>query len=225
MGRPARVVAGGLVYHVLNRANGGIDLFRHDGDFAAFEDIVAEACGRIPMRLLDYSLMPTHWHFVLWPPGDGHLSDFVKWITLTHTQRWHVYRENVGSGHIYQGRFKSFIVEEDEHFLTVCRYVVRNPLRKGLVQRAEDWRWSSLWRRLHPGASTGPPLADWPVPMPYDLRGWVNVPLSDGELAALRNSVRRGTPFGARTWAQGIADQFGLALERSRRGRPRGRRP
>jgi putative transposase len=75
------------------------------------------------------------------------LSDFGHWLTLTHTQRWHAHYRDVGTGHLYQGRFKSFPIEQDEHFLQVCRYVERNPLRAGLVNRAEQWRWSSLWQR------------------------------------------------------------------------------
>jgi putative transposase len=97
------------------------------------------------MRLLSYCLMPNHWHLVLWPRADGELSDFGHWLTLTHTQRWHAHYHNVGTGHLYQGRFKSFPVARDEHFLQLCRYVERNPLRAGLVRRAEAWQWGSLW--------------------------------------------------------------------------------
>ena len=122
-------------------------IFNHDGDYSAFEQVMVEACARIPMRILAYCLMPNHWHMVLWPIGDGDLSRFVSWLTLTHTQRWHTHRHIAGSGHLYQGRFKSFVVEENEHLLTVCRYVERNALRAKLVDRAEKWRWCSLWQR------------------------------------------------------------------------------
>ena len=93
--------------------------------------------------------MPNHWHLVLWPRQDRDLSRFMGWLTLTHTQRWHAHRGTGGTGHVYQARFKSFPVQADEHFLTVCRYVERNALRAKLVKRAADWRWCSLWRRAH----------------------------------------------------------------------------
>ena len=147
MGRTPRITTGGFVYHVLNRANAGVRLFEKPKDFEAFEDILAEAVQRVRMRLLAYCMMPNHWHFVLWPREDGDISTFSGWLTLTHTQRWHAHRHSEGSGHVYQGRFRSFLVESDEYLWTVCRYVERNALRAGLCQRAEQWRWSSLWRR------------------------------------------------------------------------------
>ena len=96
------------------------------------------------MRLLAYCVMPNHWHLVVWPHQDGALSRFMNWLTLTHTQRWHQHRHSVGEGHVYQGQFKSFPVETNEYFLVVCRYVERNAVRAGLVERAEQWRWSSV---------------------------------------------------------------------------------
>ncbi len=122
-------------------------LFPKDGDYDAFQRVLAQACTRLPMRVLCWCLMPNHWHLGLWPRADGDVSRFLGWLTLTHTQRWHAHHHNTGSGHLYQGRFKSFPVQEDEHLLTVCRCVERNPLRAGLVKRAKDWCWCSLWHR------------------------------------------------------------------------------
>jgi putative transposase len=140
MGRPLRAAQGGLVYHTLNRANARLTIFDDDGDFAAFEGILADAVTRYAMRLLAYCVMPNHFHLMLWPGGDGDLSRFMQWLTLTHIQRWHTHRHSTGSGHLYQGRFKSFHVQSDDHFLTVCRYVERNALRAKLVPQSEDWR-------------------------------------------------------------------------------------
>lgn len=100
MGRLRRITAGGIVYHVLNRANARMPIFDGDGDYAAFEKVLGEAVRRTGMRLLDYILMPNHWHLVLWPDRDGQLSDFVRWLTLTHTQRWHAFRDSAGTGHV-----------------------------------------------------------------------------------------------------------------------------
>ncbi len=221
MGRPHRVALGGYAYHVLNRANGRLPLFQKDGDYAAFERVLAEALEHVPgMRLLAYCLMPNHWHLILWPPRDGELSDFGHWLTLTHTQRWRAHYHDVGAGHLYQGRFKSFPVAQDEHFLQVCRYVERNALRAQLVRQAERWRWSSLWRRQHP-ETVSPCLHDWPVVVSRNWVEEVNRPQTEAELEALRRSVRRGQPFGAEPWARAVAAQLGLESTLRARGRPR----
>src|SRR5262249_43020771 len=96
---------------------------------------LAEALDEVPTRLLAFCLLPNHFHLVLWPRTDDELSRFVGWLTLTHTQRWHAHYHNVGTGHLYQGRFKSFPVAADEHLLTVLHYAERNPVRAGLVER------------------------------------------------------------------------------------------
>src|SRR3954464_6206193 len=151
MPRRARSIVGGYAYHVLNRANGRLRLFKKDADFAAFEQVLAEALDRVPLRILGYAVMGNHWHFVVWPRQrqDRQVTDFFRWLTHTHTQRWHAHHGTSGMGHLYQGRFKSFPIAADEHLLAVLRYVERNPLRAGLVERAEEWRWGSLHRRIH----------------------------------------------------------------------------
>ncbi|HEX4149094.1 MAG TPA: transposase, partial [Pirellulales bacterium] len=144
MPRRKRVSTGGFVYHVLNRAVARQRIFCKQADYLAFEQVLEEAQARVPMRLLSFCLMPNHWHMVVWPRGDGDLSEYLRWLTVTHTKRWHSHHHTTGSGALCQGRFRSFPIEEDEHFTTVCRYVERNPLRAKLVARAEHWRWSSL---------------------------------------------------------------------------------
>ena len=162
MPRQARVAPGGLVYHVLNRAVARLPLLQKPEDYAAFECVLAEAYERCPIRLLAYCLMPNHWHMVLWPREDGELTAFVRWLTHTHTMRWRTHYRTAGTGHLYQGRFKSFPVQSDEHFLTVCRYVERNALRANLAEQAEDWRWSSLWRRHCGVPEAREILSEWP---------------------------------------------------------------
>jgi putative transposase len=196
MGRLRRAAEAGYIYHVLNRANARTTIFESDQDYAAFEHVLAQAVERSQMRLLAYCLMPNHWHLIVWPHVDGELSRFVSWLTLTHTQRRHTHRGTVGFGHLYQGRFKSFPVQEDEHFYAVARYVERNALRANLVRQAEQWRWGSLYRWQHGTINDKPVLAPWPLPRNADWIEYVNTPQSDAELAVLRRSVLRGAPFG-----------------------------
>jgi REP-associated tyrosine transposase len=159
MPRRLRAATGGYVYHVLNRAVGRRALFKNDSDYSAYEAILREAPDFQPMRLLAYCLMPNHWHLVLWPKADGDLSRYLRWVTVTHTQRYHAHYHTAGTGPLYQGRFKSFPIQAGDHLRTVCRYVERNALRAGLVRAAEKWRWSSLYHQVHRGTDG---LTDWP---------------------------------------------------------------
>ena len=161
--------AGGL-YHALNRGNARAPIFRKDTDFEAFERILSEGLDRYDVQLFAYQLLDNHWHFVLRPNQDGEMSRFMRWVTATHTMRYHAHYHSSGEGHVYQGRFKSFPVQDDEHFLTVCRYVERNALRAELAQCAEDWRWGSLWRWLQKPEPEPTLLSPWPMPR---LPRWV----------------------------------------------------
>src|SRR6202022_4110522 len=130
-----------------------------------------------------------------------------------------------GSGHLffslYQGRFKSFPVAEDEHFLQVCRYVERNALRAGLVRRAEAWRWGSLWQRQQEPKPEKWILSDWPLAVPGDWVREVNRAQTEAELEAVRGRVQRGQPYGDELWAKRVAVRLGLESTFRARGRPR----
>lgn len=205
---------------MLNRANARRTIFGEAGDYDAFERVLGAAVERTGTRLLSYCVMPNHWHLVLWPRRDDELSRFVGWLTLTHTQRWHAHRHSTGSGHVYQGRFKSFPVAEDAHFLTLARYVERNPLRAGLVERAEEWRWSSLFRWLRGSQEDRALLAAWPLSRKPSWVDHVNRPLTDAELAAVRQSIDRGRPYGDDAWNQRTTRRLGLETTLRPRGRP-----
>src|SRR6202011_1061462 len=167
MPRRLRCTEAGYVYHVLNRAVGRATLFKKAADYAAFEKILGAAHERLGTRLLAFVVLPNHWHLIVWPNRAGELTTYLQWLTVTHVRRWHAHHHTVGTGPLYQGRFKSFPIQEGDHLLTVCRYVERNPLRAGLVERAEPWRWSSLGFRAQ-GRLPGW-LHAWPIPVPD---GW-----------------------------------------------------
>jgi len=202
MPRTPRASKGNIVYHVLNRANARMQLFYRDKDYIAFEAVLSQAHERLPIRILSYCVMPNHFHLVLWPYHDGDMSEFMRWLTVTHTQRWHVAHGTVGLGHIYQGRFKSFPVQSDEHFLVVCRYVEQNALRANLVKRAENWRWCSLWRRRFADLQSRALLSDGPIDWPTRWLYLVNQLQAQDDMVDLQKSVARGRPFGDKRWIQ-----------------------
>ena len=229
MPRTARTAPGGVVFHVLNRGNGGSPIFDSPDDYAAFLRALAETLALFPgVRLLCYCLMPTHWHLVLWPTRDGELGRFVQRLTVTHVRRWHEHRRSTGCGHVYQGTYKSFPVQRDRHFLVLCRYVERNALRSNRVRRAQDWRWSSLWARDHPGAVEADDVPDfaallheWPVDRPRNWTTLVNAPQTAAEEQALLTSIRRGRSFGDDKWQRRTARRLGLTHTFRDRGRPK----
>ena len=194
MPRTARASVGDVCYHVVNRGNGRACVFHRPSDYAAFVELIGEACERRTMRVPAYCLMPNHFHLVLWPEHDGDLSRWMQWLMTAHVRRHH--RLHGTSGHVWQGRFKAFPIQQDEHLLTVLSYVERNPVRAGLVERAEEWAWSSL--RLWLGEERPTFFSDGPVDRP---RGWlreVNRAESDARLAALRQCAYRGAPLRGR---------------------------
>ena len=168
--------------------------------------------------------MRTHWHFVVWPQAEGEVTAYFRWLSHTHAMRWHVTHNTVGRGHLYQGRFKSFPVEEDVHLLTVCRYVERNALTANVVRRAEDWRWGSLWARREGSKELRAILSEWPLERPRDWVRLVNDAMGEKELEKLRACVARNRPYGGEQWQGNVATKLGLAHTLRNEGRPKGTR-
>jgi putative transposase len=196
-------------------------LFLKEADFEAFERNIEKTLESRPMRICAYCLMPNHWHFVLWPQHDGDLAAFMQKLTISHVRNWQESRRRVGSGHLYQSRYKSFPVESDEHFYQVARYVERSALRANLVARAEDWRWCSLWRRVCGTTEDRRWLSKWPLPQPRNWAELASQPQTEAELEAIRRSVTRGQPYGSERWVKRTAKRLGLESTLRPRGRPR----
>jgi putative transposase len=221
MPRSPRIDRGDIAYHVINRAVGKMTLFEKDGDYAAFETVLAAAHKRFGLRLISYCVMPNHWHLVLWPHKDGQLRRYMQWLTVTHMRRWHAHNLTSGTGPIYQGRYKSFPIEQDDHLLTVCRYVERNPVRANLVKSARQWQWSGLWQRANHSPDWLLPQRAWPVDAPRNWTTWVDRAETPAELDALHRSVNRGAPFGDPVWQAQTARRLKLEATMRPIGRPR----
>ena len=201
MPRTARTAKGGLCYHVLNRGNERRTIFHNDNEYASFVQLLEHARAKASMRVLAYCLMPNHFHLCLWPVSDGDLSRFMQWLMTKHV---HQFRKSYpGAGHVWQGRFKAFIAQDDAHLLTVIRYIERNPVRAGLVANASEWSWSSASLKSgYAGQHEAVMLHSWPIPKPVDWDQRLGVPEEAAELEAVRKSASKGVPFGEPDWVR-----------------------
>jgi putative transposase len=209
----------GLVFHVMNRATDGVTLFEQPSAYDAFTRVLAEAGRLHATRLLAYCVMPNHWHLVVQPAVDRVLSEYMRWLTTTHAQRWRRASSTRGRGAVYQGRFRWVPVEQDYHFLRLCLYVERNPVRAKLTRRADLWRWSSAWQRDR-DSGDGPTLAEWPVPRPARWNDLLNERCSPAATDIIRECVSRGRPFGTVNWCSRTSALYRISEEPP--GRPRG---
>ncbi len=221
MPRTARASVGGICYHVLNRGNGHAVVFHKPGDYAAFVDLIDAACTRDPMRVPAYCLMPNHFHLVLWPHADGDLSRWMQWLLTAHVRRYHSHHGT--SGHVWQGRFKAFPIEQDEHLLTVLRYVERNPLRAKLVRRAWRYPWSSA--AAHCGQRDPSGLLDprrWQkLPEEQDWKDVLSRPEDDEAVGLVRLNTSRGRPLGSDSFISKLEHKLGRRLRPLPVGRPK----
>lgn len=221
MGRAPRIDIGDQFYHILNRANARLPIFKKEKDYEAFEKILEEAKNKYEIRILAYCLMPNHWHLILNPKKDGDLNLFMHWLTLTHTQRWHAHYNSVGYGHLYQGRYKSFLIQNDQYLLTACKYVESNAIRANLTKKAEDWKWSSFWRRERGSIKQKEILSPWPIEIPKDYQVSINRPQTEKELEHVRECTNKSRPFGDEFWLDKVVKKFGLEMTLRKPGRPK----
>ena len=213
---------GGVVFHAINRGAKRDRLFDDPQQYDAFENLLLAAQRDVQIPIYAYCLMPNHWHLVVAPQRDGDLSKYLHIVEMTHAQAWNEAHNAVGQGAVYQGRFRAIPVQCDVSFLRVCRYVERNPVRAGLVTDARDWKWSSLWRRVHGWHREF--LQEWPVPRPepwLDFIGGVKGAESDAELREIRRSVRASVPYGTQAWREEAAARFRMPSTERPRGRPK----
>jgi len=219
MATKKRITKGGIAYHVLNRANGKIGIFKKNLDFIAFENVLAEGIERFSMRVCGYCIMSNHWHLILWPADDGVLSDFMHWVTGTHSKRWHTAHGTNGMGHLYQGPYKSFPIQSNWRYLKALQYIEANPLKAGIVETAGSWQWSSFTQRQQGGKPFA--LDPGPVSIPNNWAEIVNSVQPEEETFRLINCMKRGCPYGDEDWTAKTAKELDLESTLKRTGRPR----
>lgn len=221
MPRPLRIDIGGEIYHCVNRAVGRQIIFKDEKDFRLFESILQEVVDGTNMRILAYCIMPNHFHLVLFPRNDGDLSDFMKRVTVTHTQRYRVATNTVGEGPIYQGRYKSFIIKNDHHLFTVLRYVERNPLTAQLVRDPLGWEYGSAYRRYKGTPKEKQLLFPWVCKEPEDYLLLLAQSLTPKEIEKIERSEIKGVPFGDDEYVIETAEKYDINSTLRGRGRPR----
>lgn len=221
MPRQARIAVADTVYHVINRANERQTIFNIDQDYQHFETLLQEAVELTDMRLLGYCIMPNHWHLIIYPSTDTMMSEFMGWLTSTHTRQYRTRTKTVGYGHLYQDRYKSFPIENDKHFIDLIRYVEQNPLRAKLVTQSENWKWGSLYRRTYGTIKQKKLLASLPTELPINYMQSVNQNLHEDALTDIRYSVNKGKPYGSDTWTNYLVEKFGLTHTIRGPGRPK----
>jgi putative transposase len=221
MARRRRICPAGDVFHVLNRAVARLTIFEKPEDYNAFLRVLHETWLIVPISIYSMMVMPNHWHFVVQPRTDDEVTEFFRRLTLTHTMRWHAHYETSGTGHLYQGRFKSFPIQSDHHLLRVMRYVERNPVRAGLAELAQSWLWGSAFARSG-NSESFPWLVEPKDPsLPQNWLELVNRPETEAELLNVRQSVQRGIPFGDDQWVRSSVVRLGLESSLRPHGRPR----
>ena len=221
MPRTTRTDVGGEIYYILNRANARVQIFDDDQDYQIFEKILNEAIEKFDMRLLAYCLMPNHWHLLVHPKQDGDLAKFMGWLSNTHTRRWHTAKNTIGQGHLYQGRYKSFLCQKDDHFITLVRYVERNAKKANLCKLAQDWKWSSIYRREHGSTEQKKMLSEWLVDTPKNYLSLVNYEQDIDEEKVIENSIEKSNPYGDHDWVKKVVKKFGLEQTLRKVGRPK----
>jgi len=147
MPRGPRASAQTGYYHIVNRSVRKAPLFETPRDYIAFLAVLRRGVEKHKAPLVSYCVLSNHWHLLVGPVGLRELTRVIHWVTATHAMRWHRFRGTNGTGHVYQGRFRSTPIHDLDSLMPLTRYVERNARSAGIVEKAEDWRWCSLSQR------------------------------------------------------------------------------
>jgi len=215
MARLPRLVLPGYPYHVTQRGNRRQQVFFESADYVLYRDLLAEAAQRAGAEIWAYCLMPNHVHIIVVPSdADGLRRTFADahrrytgFINARH--RW--------TGHLWQGRFGAVVMDE-AHLADAMRYVALNPVRARLVERAEDWAWSSV--RAHLAGEDDTLVAVHPALERYgDFAAFLGSPADYTESwQMLRRAETTGLPIGVREWIEEIEKRTGRVLAPQKRG-------
>lgn len=204
MARPLRIEFPGAVYHVTSRGDRREPIFENDEDRRSFLNVVAQATERFDAVILAYCLMDNHYHLVI-HTRRGNLSRLMQQLNGVYTQMYN--RRHSKVGHLFQGRFKGILVDENAYLLEVCRYVDLNPVRARIVRDPGNWRWSSYC--AHTGNATPPVWLDTAAVHGY-LLGRDAGTAADRRRAGLRYTALVAAGKGVKLWDEALVRQIYL---------------
>jgi len=219
MARLARVVVPGYPHHITQRGNRRQPTFFGPEDYATYLALMSEWCARCGVQVWAYCLMPNHVHLIAVPETEEALRQALGEAHRRYTRAVN-FREG-WRGHLWQGRFASFVMDEP-HLLSAARYVELNPVRARLVQRPEEYPWSSARAHLQ-GEDDRLVTVDPLLDLQSDWQGFLSLDLTEGEAAVLRQHERTGRPAGSSGFLAALEALTGRLLRRQKPGPKRSR--
>ncbi len=212
MPRPDREVIPGLPHHVTHRGNRREKIFLETDDHRLYLRLLRKASERYGVRVYDYSLMPNHIHVIAVPERKESLSEAFQWADGKYAEIFNGLYDK--AGHLWQGRFRSSPMDED-HLLNAVRYVLRNAVRAGLVDHAQDYPWSSAAARC--GLRSDPLLTpDYPLKgVIRDWQAWLAGAEADEDLRKIRECTERGYAYASEQFVRDLEEKWGCRLSPS----------
>lgn len=221
MARLPRFILPGIPHHVTRRGNRRKRTFFEDGDYALYRDLLADGAKRTGVEIWSYCLIPNHVHIVAVPRDEDGLSRYFRFVHRHYTG--YVNARLRVTGHLWQGRFSSVAMDE-AHFVTALRYIALNPVCAQVVERAEDWRWSST-RALLAGEDDHVVRIAPALGRVGDFAAFPSEDFDEAlTYAALRKAESTGRPVGSARWLADMEARTGRALRPGKRG-PKPLRP
>ena len=217
MPRIARGLADNQIYHIINRGNRREVVFHDNYDYEKFLKLLIESKEKYAIKIYAYCLMPNHFHLVIYTKYADSLSQGMHWISSSSV-RYYNKRYNI-SGHLWQGRYKSFIVQEDSYLLVLLKYVEANPKRARIVKDCIDYKYSSANNRIKNNENL---ITDEiPILLPDDWYGYINSDEKITDIESIRNCINRQAPLDDKNWKYMVSKKYNLESTINPRGRPK----
>jgi len=217
MPRVARALADEQVYHIINRGNRRSNVFNDRYDFLKMLELFKIASDKYEIDIYSYCLMNNHYHLVLYAKHGALLSACMQWLGTSYVRYYN--KKYKVSGHLWQGRYKSFIVQKEEYLLTLMKYVETNPLRAKIEKDAFLYPYSSTKARVEKDENSF--ISNLPIELPTDWLGFVNDKQLKSDVDMIHNSIERQAPLGNEVWQQKVSMLYGLESSLKPRGRPK----
>jgi len=204
MPRIARGLAGGEIYHIINRGNRKMAIFHDEKDYKKFIELLFRGRDIADVKLYAFAIMPNHFHLIAKPKESNDISKYMQWVLTSYVRYYN--KTYKTSGHLWQGRYKSFIVKKDNYLINLYNYVLENPLRAKL----ENWKHTSE------NYKNSGFIEELPVEISEIKKN-----IDKKEIENIRHCIERQSPYGDETWREKICKKYNLSSTIRPRGRPK----